>query len=92
MIMVKAVVSVIGKDKTGIIYGVSKALFENNINILDISQTVMQDMFTMVMLVDIENSAVDFTTLIDILQKTGEERGVKITVCHEEIFNSMHRI
>ena len=49
-------------------------------------------MFTMVMLVDIENSAVDFTTLIDILQKTGEERGVKITVCHEEIFNSMHRI
>lgn len=90
--MIKAVVSVIGKDKTGIIYGVSKVLFENNINILDISQTVMQDMFTMVMLVDIKEASVDFSSLIEILQKKGDELGVKITVCHEEIFNSMHRI
>lgn len=90
--MIKAVVSVVGKDKPGIIYGVSKVLFENNINILDISQTVMQDMFTMVMLVDIKNMKSEFTKLIDILNKEGENQGMKITVCHEEIFNSMHRI
>ena len=90
--MIKAVVSVVGKDKPGIIYGVSKILFENNINILDISQTVMQDIFTMAMLVDIKNMSLEFSKLIEVMAKEGEELGVKITVCHEEIFNSMHRI
>lgn len=90
--MVKAVVSVIGKDRTGIIYGVSEVLYKNNINILDISQTVMQDVFTMVMLVDIKEMTVDFSELIEIFKNKGDELGVKITVCHEEIFNSMHRI
>lgn len=90
--MIKAVVSVIGKDKPGIIYGVSKILFENNINILDISQTVMQDIFTMAMLVDIKNMSCELSELIDIMNKEGESLGVSVTVCHEEIFNSMHRI
>ena len=90
--MIKAVVSVVGKDKPGIIYGVSKILFENNINILDISQTVMQDIFTMAMLVDIKNMSLQFTNLIEIMNNEGEKLGVKITVCHEEIFNSMHRV
>lgn len=90
--MVKAVLTVIGKDRTGIIHGVSGVLLNSNINILDISQTIMQDMFTMVMLVDIKNSNIEFTKLIDILAKEGDRLGVKITICHEEIFNSMHRI
>ena len=90
--MVKAVVSVVGKDKPGIIYGVSKILFENNINILDISQTVMQDIFTMAMLVDIEKATVDFSHLSELMNKEGERLGMKVTICHEEIFNSMHRI
>ena len=90
--MIKAVVSVIGKDKPGIIYSVSKILFENNINILDISQTVMQDIFSMAMLVDIKNATVDFSTLSDLMNKEGEKLGMQVTICHEEIFNSMHRI
>ncbi len=90
--MVKAVVSVMGKDKTGIIYNVTKVLYENNINILDISQTIMQDVFTMVMLVDVNESKIEFKDLVEKLRITGEEIGVDIKVCHEEIFNSMHRI
>lgn len=90
--MEKAVLTVIGKDRTGIIHGVSGVLLEADINILDISQTIMQDMFTMVMLVDIANSRIEFTALKDILSKEGERLGVEITICHEQIFNSMHRI
>jgi len=90
--MIKAVVSVIGKDKPGIIYGVSKILFENNINILDISQTVMQDIFSMAMLVDIKNMPLEFSNLVELMNKEGERLGMQVTVCHEEIFNSMHRI
>ncbi len=90
--MIKAVVSVMGKDKTGIIYNVTKILYENNINILDISQTIMQDVFTMVMLVDIKGSKTEFKDLVEKMRVVGEEIGVDIKVCHEEIFNSMHRI
>lgn len=90
--MTKAVVTVIGKDRTGIIYNVTKILYENNINILDISQTIMQDMFTMVMLVDIEASSVGFKDLENLLREKGSEIGTDIKVCHEEIFNFMHRI
>lgn len=90
--MTKAVVSVIGRDRTGIIYNVTKILYENNINILDISQTIMQDMFTMVMLVDIKESKIEFKNLEKILREKGIEIGTDIKICHEEIFNSMHRI
>lgn len=90
--MTKAVVTVVGKDRTGIIYNVTKILYENNINILDISQTIMQDMFTMVMLVDIDNSKVEFKALEKLLSEKGTQIGTDIKVCHEEIFNFMHRI
>lgn len=90
--MVKAVLTVIGKDRTGIIHGVSGVLLNSNVNILDISQTIMQDMFTMVMLIDIQKSNLEFTKLRDVLAKEGDRLGTKITVCHEDIFNSMHRI
>ena len=90
--MEKAVLTVIGKDRTGIIHGVSGVLLEADINIMDISQTIMQDMFTMVMLVDIEKSKIEFTSLKEILREEGNRLGVEITICHEQIFNSMHRI
>lgn len=88
----RAVITVIGKDKVGIIAGVSTILAEYNVNILDISQTIMQDMFTMITLVDISNMNVGFSQLADQLGEKGKELGVSIKVQHEDIFNSMHRI
>lgn len=90
--MKKAIISVIGKDKVGIIYGVTKILSENNVNVLDISQTIMQDMFTMMMIVDIENAKGDMGYLSDILSKEGESLDVDIRIQLESIFKSMHRI
>ncbi len=88
----KAVVTVIGKDQKGIIAKVSNILYAHEVNILDISQTVMQDMFTMIMLVNFENDAVPFKDVTDALDKCGEEMGLSIHVQREEIFTSMHRI
>ncbi len=88
----KAVVTVIGKDKVGIIANVSAILAEEGVNILDISQTTMQDIFTMVMLVDISKSKVKFANLVDELAKLGEKIGLEIRCQHEDIFNSMHKI
>ncbi|XRO76459.1 ACT domain-containing protein [Methanocaldococcus sp. 16A] len=90
--MSRVVVSVIGQDRTGIVAGISKVLAENNVNILDISQTIMDNLFAMIMLVDISNAKVDFTTLKNELEKAGEELGVKVIVQHEDIFKYMHRI
>lgn len=87
----KAIVSVIGKDKKGIIAKVSNILFEQDINIEDISQTIMQDYFTMIMMVSISENS-DVTKLSKILTKTGEELGVVIRVQHEDIFNAMHKL
>ena len=87
----KGIISVIGKDKTGIIAKVSTALYELKINIEDISQTIMQDnFFTMVMVVDL--SKVDINTVNEKLQTVAKEMNVDIAISHEEIFNKMHRI
>ena len=88
----KAVITVIGKDRVGIICSVSNILAKANINILDISQTIMQDIFTMIMLVDISKSDADFTSIKKDLENLGEELGLSIRIQHEDIFNSMHRI
>lgn len=90
--MKKAIISVIGKDKVGIIYGVTKILSENNINVLDISQTIMQDMFTMMMIVDIEKASSDMSKLSTVLENEGKNLGVDIRIQLESIFESMHRI
>ena len=88
--MNKAVITVIGKDTVGIIAKVSNLLFENGINILDISQTIMQDLFTMIMLVDIKDVQVgDLQEKLDVI---ANEMNLSIRVQSEEIFNSMHRI
>lgn len=88
----KAVVTVMGKDRTGIIAETSTLLAENNVNILDITQTILRDIFTMVMLVDIKNSSVEFKPLSQKLSALGEKLGLEIRIQHEDIFNSMHRI
>ena len=86
----KAVVTVVGKDKVGIIARVSGVLCENEINILDISQTIMQDMFTMIMLVDMgEKMISEMSEKLDALAK---EVGLSIHIQSEELFSSMHRI
>ena len=88
----KAIVTVVGKDRTGIITRVSTALYENGINIQDISQTIMEDMFTMIMLVDFRSSETSIQEITDKLNVTAEEMGLSIHVQREEIFTSMHRI
>ena len=74
----RAVITVTGKDRTGIIAKISNTLYEQQVNIIDISQNVMEDVFAMVMLVNIDKCTVDFNTLIDLLDKDGEELGMKI--------------
>lgn len=86
----KAVVTVVGKDKPGIIAKVSNALFENGVNILDISQTIMQELFTMIMLVETPSKTVK--NLSEKLDDVAEEIGVSIHLQNEEVFSSMHRI
>lgn len=86
----KAVITVIGKDKTGIIARVSNVLYENDINILDISQTIMQDIFTMVMLVDMSKQTAK--AISEKLDDVAEKIGVTIHLQSEELFSSMHRI
>ena len=88
----KAVITVIGHDTVGILAKVSSACAEKGANIIDVTQSGMRDMFTMIMLVDIDGLTSDFSELSSSLEKLGEEIGMKVHVMHEDIFNSMHRI
>ncbi len=88
----KAVVTVIGKDKVGIIAMASAECAKYGANIVDISQTVMKDYFAMIMLVDIDGLNTDFSSFVEGFEKAGGKCGVDIRVMHEDIFNSMHRI
>lgn len=88
----KAILTVIGRDKPGIIASVSGVLAENDINIEDISQTIMQGFFTMVMLVGLDNSKIPFDEFCKKMKELGQETGVEIYAQHEDIFNSMHKV
>ena len=88
----KAIVTVLGKDKVGIIADVAIIMKEYGVNICDISQTLMQEYFTMIMLVDLESSTVDFATLQKELAARGMEIGVDIRVQHQDLFDAMHKI
>jgi ACT domain-containing protein len=88
----KAILTVLGQDRVGIVYGISKELSENSVNIEDISQTIMQDYFTMIMLVTIDESLISIGNLQKKLDSIGDELGVKITIQQEDIFRFMHRI
>ena len=88
----KAVITVTGKDKVGIIAMASTECAKFGANIIDISQTVMQEYFAMIMMVSLEGLRVDFSEFADAMTKVGGENGVDIRVMHEDIFNTMHRI
>lgn len=87
-----AIVTVIGEDKVGIIAAVCTLLAENNVNILDITQTILQGKFTMVMAVDIEKADLPLTALAEKLGGLGKTLGISIRIQREEIFDAMHRI
>ncbi|MGI5908002.1 MAG: ACT domain-containing protein [Christensenellales bacterium] len=88
----KAIVTVIGEDKIGIIAGVSAVLAGYRANILDISQTVMQDTFVMVMLVDLTAVEVPFAELSEALDEKGREMAMSIRIQRQDIFETMHRV
>ncbi|MEE1283673.1 MAG: ACT domain-containing protein [Acutalibacteraceae bacterium] len=88
----RAVITVVGKDTVGILAKVSTFCAEHDVNVVDVSQTILQDMFCMIMLVDTAAMNLEFTDFSDKLKAYGEERNLKIHVMHEDIFNSMHRI
>ena len=88
----RAIVTVMGIDRTGIIAKVSDCLYRHGVNVLDINQTIMQNIFTMIMLVELDGDGQDSSVLVDELEKIGKEIGVDIRLQNEDIFNSMHRI
>lgn len=88
----KAIITVTGKDSMGIIAKVSALCTEHGANIVDISQTVMEEYFAMIMLVNLEQMHAKFDSFSDALDHLAEENGLKIHAMHEDVFNSMHRI
>jgi ACT domain-containing protein len=88
----QAIITVIGVDQIGIIAGVSNLLAECQVNILDISQTILQKYFTMMMLVDLSKMCISQKELVEHLNKKGKSLGVTISVQNEEVFQAMHRI
>ena len=88
----KAVITVTGKDTKGIIAGVAGVCAELGANIVDISQSVLQEYFAMIMLADIDELKVEFSAFVDALAAYGEEKGLTVQAMHEDIFNTMHHI
>lgn len=88
----KAIVTVIGRDRVGIIAAICTALAESSVNILDISQTILQEYFTMIMVVDIKQCTLDFSALSEKLAAVGDELGLSVRIQREDIFDAMHRI
>ena len=88
----KAIITVVGRDTVGIISKTSALLAERNINILDITQSVLGDIFAMVMYVDISACSIPFTDFVDEMDALGRSCSLAIHTMHEDIFNSMHRI
>ncbi len=90
--MEKAVITVLGNDRVGIIHRVTKILVDCNVNILDLSQTILDGYFTMVMIVDIAVATERFEEIQRRLAETGEELNLNIRIQHKQIFDSMHSI
>lgn len=88
----QAVITVVGKDKVGIIAKVSALLAQEGINIKDISQTIMGDIFTMIMMVDLKDVVIEESDISNKLSNLGDELGLSIAIQHTDLFNAMHRI
>ncbi len=88
----RAVITVTGTDRRGIIAKVSGLLFERGVNIEDISQTILGEQFAMIMMADLSESKEDFISLANVLEEQGKEIGMTIRIQHEDIFNAMHNV
>lgn len=89
---VKVVITVVGVDRTGIIAAVSQIMAENKVNILTINQVILDGIFNMAMIVDMDNSDITLDTLQDLLKQKGDALGVKIRAQNQAIFDAMHRV
>ena len=90
--MSRAILTIIGSDRVGIIAGIANVLSEANVNILDISQSVIREYFTMIMMVDVGQASISFEAVRKALDDKGRQLGVKVEIQREEIFQAMHRI
>ncbi len=88
----RAIITVVGRDMVGILAKVSALCSEYNVNVIEVSQTILQDMFCMIMLVDVSKSNIEFTQFSAKCESLGKELGLSVNAMHEDIFNSMHRI
>ena len=88
----KAVITVVGKDTVGILATVATECAKYSANIVDVSQTILQDMFCMIMMCDVSDVTVSFSEFSDAVNACGVDKGLSIHVMHEDIFNSMHRV
>ena len=88
----RGIITVVGKDMVGILAKVSGVCAEHSVNVIEVSQSILQDMFCMIMLVDFEKCTVAFTEFSDKVTSIGDEMALSIHVMHEDIFNSMHSI
>lgn len=88
----RGIITVVGKDMVGILAKVSGICSEYNVNVIEVTQSILQDMFCMIMLVDFEKCNIPFTEFSDRVTELGNEMSLSIHVMHEDIFNSMHRI
>ena len=88
----RAVITVIGKDMVGILARVSETCARHNINVIEVTQSILQDLFAMIMMVEIVQSDVPFTQFAEELNGIGQEMGLSVHVMHEDIFNAMHTI
>lgn len=88
----RCIITVVGKDMVGILAKVSNICAECNVNVMEVSQSILQDTFCMMMMADTSKSTTDFTTFADKLENYGKEAGLSIHAMHEDLFNSMHKI
>jgi ACT domain-containing protein len=86
------VITVIGLDRVGIVAGISRVMAEHGVNIVDIRQTIMDDLFTMIMLAEVKGENFDLSAFQDAMSDIGKELGVQVIVQHEDVFRFMHRI
>ena len=87
-----AILSVVGKDSVGILAGVAKECARYNANVVDVTQTVINDYFAMFMVINIDKLTIDFIEFVDIMTEYGKSKNLEINVMHEDIFNLMHKI
>ena len=88
----RAIITVIGKDMVGILAKVSTICAEYDVNVVEVTQSILQDLFAMIMMVDISKASIPSSELADRLTTVGQEMGLTIHTMHEDIFNSMHHV